>query len=521
MSRRFPPRPVVRLPLGVAPIDDEHAGSFVHRLAITNGLTASQLSAMWGTVAEGVRVARSGHQATPQLVSRLDLLTGGVVADLESLWVYPPARFLVAAPRWRPMLASRYCPHCLADIGAWLHAWRSRLNVMCVRHGCLLRDRCPNCDAITLGHGRLDFPGPQAPVICAACETSLICLEPVPGSMDWPSLVEVQGRGRQRWLAADRDRVESDLWTLRGAALRVGPELPFEAPEVVAVAWEGWRALSDTQRSPTALAPAVAAAALMLADVALRDAHALRRLYGDRPASLWQVRAAARSQQMAATAASALDRRPLARRSRMLAETPCAFDAVHVPQRLPAELYQRFFADIDPRAPRVTRRVVPIVLAAMASRCDWQQAATGLGVAPLAGASTVSDWLDAARATDSLDVALERLRAIAAHYGDMVAVDYAARRRRCRRLEMIDATWWRDACERVGQRAGRNGVKNRCAAVFVWQHATSGDPWRAVWLAGVDAPRRRNAYRQFATTNLPALRSDLEILGGQLADLSV
>jgi len=522
MARRFDPRPTVRLPLGVEPIDDEHAGSFVHRLAVTNGLTASQLTAMWGTVADGVRVARTGHQPTPELLSRLRLLTGGAVGDLESLWAYPPARFLVAAPRWRPLTTSRYCPHCLAADGVWLHAWRSTLNVVCVRHACLLRDRCPNCDALTLGHGRLDYPGPQAPIICAACEKSLITDDPQVGSMDWPELTAVHDRSRARWSSRDRDRVDGDLWTLTGAARRIAPPLPAGAPDSVMACWDAWRAFSESDRGDRSVAAGpVAAAALVLADRALDDGHALRRLYRDQAASLWQLQAAANSKQLAATATIAMNRRPRASRQRMLADTPCAFVGEQVPQRLPAELYRRFFADITPRNERVTRRVVPIILAAMATGRDWTQAATQLDLLPLANTMTVSNWFDAAQATDSLDVTIDRLRAIAEYYSTTTAVDYAARRRMGGRLARIDDCWWQRVCERAGQRTGRNGVKNRCAAVFVWQAATCGDPWRAPWLSETDAPVRRNAYRQFVATNLLALRPYLEVLAGQLADLSV
>jgi hypothetical protein len=514
-------RPVVRLPLGIAPVTGEHAGSFVHRLAITNGLTGSQLTAMWGTKADGVRVALTGHQATPGLLIRLRELTGGAVPNLDLLWAYPPAELLSAAPRWRPLGTSRYCPHCLADHGAWQHAWRSKLTVRCPAHACLLRERCPTCGAATLGHGRLNYPGPQAPVVCAACVMSLITDDPQVGSLDWPALEAIHGLDRQRPRAAGPDQIDSDMWTLSRAALRVMPELPVGTPECIAAPWEIMRASGGAQRGAAVSGElAVAAVALVLADEALHDGHALRRLYRDHAASLWQVKASAKSEQLARTAAAALNRRPRAGRHRVLGDVPCVFDAGQIPQRLPAELYQRFFADITPRDQRITRRVVPIILAGLATGRGWQRAAADLGLLPLANAATVSNWLDAARATDTLAVTFGRLRAVAEHYNSSAAVDYAARRRRCGRLERIDEGWWRQACEREGQRAGRNGVKNRCAAVFVWESATCGDPWRAPWLSGADAPLRRNAYRQFAVANLAALRPHLEELGRELVDLS-
>jgi len=56
--------------------------------------------------------------------------------------------------------------------------------------------------------------------------------------------------------------------------------------------------------------------------------------------------------------------------------------------------------------------------------------------------------------------------------------------------------------------------------VFVWESVTVGDPWRAPWLSGADAPIRRNVYRQFAVANLAGLRPHLEKLGRGLVDLS-
>ena len=142
----------------------------------------------------------------------------------------------------------------------------------------------------------------------------------------------------------------------------------------------------------------------------------------------------------------------------MLADVPCIFDAGQIPQRLPAELYLRCFADITPRDQRITRRVVPIILAGLPSGRGWQLAAADLDLLPLANAATVSNWLDAARTTDTLALTpFGRLRAVAEHYNSSAAVDYAARRRRCGR--------WSGSMRAGGGTRASGKVSARAAAV--------------------------------------------------------
>lgn len=52
----------------------------------------------------------------------------------------------VLTASWRPMRSSRYCPQCLAESGGrWMLKWRLPWYFACLRHGCLLLDRCPAC----------------------------------------------------------------------------------------------------------------------------------------------------------------------------------------------------------------------------------------------------------------------------------------------------------------------------------------------------------------------------------------
>ena len=65
---------------------------------------------------------------------------------------------------WQPMRSSRYCPQCLAESGGrWMLKWRLPWYFACLRHDCLLLDRCPACRQRARGNwggreGQL-FPG--------------------------------------------------------------------------------------------------------------------------------------------------------------------------------------------------------------------------------------------------------------------------------------------------------------------------------------------------------------------------
>lgn len=58
---------------------------------------------------------------------------------------------------------SRFCPDCLRETGGrWQLAWRLTWSFACIEHGCLLADRCPDCDSAQrcrAAHAR-DIPPP-------------------------------------------------------------------------------------------------------------------------------------------------------------------------------------------------------------------------------------------------------------------------------------------------------------------------------------------------------------------------
>ena len=66
--------------------------------------------------------------------------TSGHLPWIQSLMIYH---------RTRAGFGQQFCPACLAEGGApyYRKTWRLAIKTMCVRHHCMLLDRCPNCAA--------------------------------------------------------------------------------------------------------------------------------------------------------------------------------------------------------------------------------------------------------------------------------------------------------------------------------------------------------------------------------------
>jgi len=58
--------------------------------------------------------------------------------------------------------ASRCCPHCLREHGAWLLRWQLGWSVVCVRHSVVLVRCCPKCGSGPLIGTRAQWPRDQA-----------------------------------------------------------------------------------------------------------------------------------------------------------------------------------------------------------------------------------------------------------------------------------------------------------------------------------------------------------------------
>lgn len=140
-----------RWPLKVDPLPDEALSSWIHRLALANGIGPRPFA--------GVLGAREGMW-TPRLERRLP---GDVAALLGNQAGVPPETISAMAltddaltPLLLPLRENahrnrstwmQYCPLCLAEDDApyFRRQWRLASRISCFVHGCGLRDRCPKC----------------------------------------------------------------------------------------------------------------------------------------------------------------------------------------------------------------------------------------------------------------------------------------------------------------------------------------------------------------------------------------
>ena len=140
-----------RWPVSIDPQPDELLSSWVHRLAIANGIAPRWFAGVLG-LGEGMWSARLDHQAPHDVATLLqqqaDVATEALSAmTMEGRVLTPlllPLREKAGRNRSTWM---QYCPRCLADDEApyFRRHWRLATRISCFVHGCGLRDRCPAC----------------------------------------------------------------------------------------------------------------------------------------------------------------------------------------------------------------------------------------------------------------------------------------------------------------------------------------------------------------------------------------
>lgn len=142
-----------RWPVSVEPLPDELLSSWLHRLALANGIAPRSFAGVPGLDER-------------MWSSRLDLQLPRHVAGLLAEQTSVPREAIIKMtmigcaliPLLLPLRDSthrnrstwmQYCPQCLATDDAPYFRWQWRLasRVSCFAHGCGLRDRCPACRA--------------------------------------------------------------------------------------------------------------------------------------------------------------------------------------------------------------------------------------------------------------------------------------------------------------------------------------------------------------------------------------
>lgn len=161
------------LPIKVAPLPGESLDSWLefysHRLLTRWGdfKAALNLERRRG-VSNAMMVSLNDDEAsaiayaTGMTTERIHEMTVSHYAD-RAVGINPvTGRFSAAFP-WGRARGSRFCPYCLAETGGrWQLAWRLGWSFACVRHNCLLADRCYLCglEQRHNGHGAQVIPEP-------------------------------------------------------------------------------------------------------------------------------------------------------------------------------------------------------------------------------------------------------------------------------------------------------------------------------------------------------------------------
>lgn len=188
---------MTRLPLALAPFDNESWPSYLTRRAAQHGTTLSELGTHLGLRdGRGRWSGRFGVQLDPRDVQRLAPILGLLPTEVENMQLssYDQLAFdltglahdspiagtrVTAHAAWVWLAGSTFCPLCLAeDDGAWRLSWRIPWITACLRHGVGLRGSCAVCGGVPGLGNRLHG---SAPPRVAAAPDGRLCSHPRPG----------------------------------------------------------------------------------------------------------------------------------------------------------------------------------------------------------------------------------------------------------------------------------------------------------------------------------------------------
>lgn len=146
-----------RLPVRVDPVPGESLDSWLEALSRRLSTPAVDLLPALGldVAPQRRRAAAFGVFLRADEASRVAEVTGVPVPVLQEMTLAhydavvradPETRRLVPRHVWTQRPGTWFCPHCLAESGGrWQLRWQLGWSFACVRHRCLLADRCPGC----------------------------------------------------------------------------------------------------------------------------------------------------------------------------------------------------------------------------------------------------------------------------------------------------------------------------------------------------------------------------------------
>lgn len=445
---------------------------------------------------------------------------------------------LVARREWVLLHGSRVCPLCLAESGGvWQLHWKLSITAVCVTHGLLMLDDCPDC-AVPLrrtsqgGPSALSMLRPPDPTSCFAgrygCGADLTSAV---SDRVGARIVQAQHRlltvvdGHSAALGGSPLSTPKYFERVRAlaAAVRFAADpalLPSGTPAAISGGFAAHIHRADGSgggnigyRTRPLTAAASAAVLAVLADAILASSQdELDRAIAPVAAAVCRARTLRGHNPLRGMALpDALRARPEPFVGRVAGalERPVVQPAQQprwIPQIVDQESYQLVAKFLPGTFELTGRRFTALAVACVAGARSWAQAARWTGW-PVDLACQTADVV--ARRITQVDEFWEAARRVTARLAAN-GTDWRERRREVERLIDVDP-------RRLGQ-ARSDGApwtasRRHCAAAWAWASYTGGD-WRAApamsdprWPASTES--RRELYRRFSRLLTPRLADAL------------
>ncbi len=478
---------------------------------------------------------------------------GGVCGDFSAVVANPSvaARSPYERP-WAYLTGSHACPACLDESdGVWNLSWKLPWSFACVRHNALMRDVCPGCE----GRYRTGWqPNRGKPVQISRIPEPASCMNtgvngggrcgyPLAAAdthslIDYPGVLQAQERLNQllsenvspvqvageitsplRYF--ETLRVLSALLFTYGTADDLG-----DAPPFVLEAFEQAKQQSVQRKGPLArifgMPPESAAAlsAVVPASVEMLDSRSSAELSKRleplvRRAITKGMEASAGLRLLITAAPGFVEAFERARSKRssvaelLLTNSTTAgtrparyrrLSPDNVPQLFWEETYDELFAGFfASNIRRFARRVCSMSVVRLLDYHSWTEIERVLELPTYSrkqAARIVHTLQNEARLDDfaqSIEEIVRRLDATP----DNERINYKQRREALTHLDVVPYDEWTQICEIAGIGAGKDGVLNRCAAIWIWCRIAGGDPWFSPAIRNNDNNTIRVHYHRF------------------------
>ncbi len=167
-----------RWPAALSPQPDELLSSWLHRLAIANGVAPRSFAGVLG-LGGGMWSPCLDVRLPHELAAWLGVRTGVAPEEISAMAMTEGALATLLLPLRETACRSRstwtqFCALCLAEDRApyFRRSWRLASRISCFRHGCGLRDRCPTCHGAIAPFAQTDL---IPHYVCARCGFDLRC----------------------------------------------------------------------------------------------------------------------------------------------------------------------------------------------------------------------------------------------------------------------------------------------------------------------------------------------------------